>query len=198
MTPTSDLPPHRRGAAQRKAFLAGTVAHLLRHGVATLSLRPLAAALGTSDRMLLYYFGTREQLLAAALDEVGRQLREALVAALPPVRVRPAQLVGQAWTALQAPATEPHLRLYLEVSGLTARGREPFGTAAGEVARAWLGWVAERLDVPPERRDAAAAGVLGVLDGLLLLRFVVDRRHADAAAAWLGEAIGGSGFPAPG
>jgi AcrR family transcriptional regulator len=191
MTPTS-------GTGQREAFLAGTVAHMLRHGVATLSLRPLAAELGTSDRMLLYYFGTREQLLTAALDEVGRQLRAALVEALPPVRVPPAQLVLQAWTVLQDPGAEPHLRLYLEVSGLTVRGRTPFRSAAGAVARAWLGWVAERLDVAPEQRAAAAAGVLGVLDGLLLLRFVVDAEHADAAAGWLGGALGGSGPDAEG
>ncbi len=188
MTPASG-PRERRRPGQRAAFLAGAVAYVLLHGVATLSLRPLAAALGTSDRMLLYYFGTREQLLAAALDEVGRQLRAALDEALPATPVRPAQLVRQAWTVLQAPEAEPHLRLYVEISGLTARGQEPFAAAGGEVARSWLRWVAERLDVAPQRRDAAAAGVLGVLDGLLLLRFVVDRDHADTAAGWIGEEL---------
>ncbi len=181
--------PDRPSAGQREAFLAGTVAHLLRRGVATLSLRPLAAELGTSDRMLLYYFGTREQLLVAALDEVGRQLQEALVAALPGPPVAPEQVVRQVWPVLTTPAVDAHLRLYLEISGLAVRGREPFGTAGREVARAWLGWIGERLDVAPERRDAAAAGVLGVLDGLLLLRFVVGDRQADDAAAWLLDAL---------
>jgi AcrR family transcriptional regulator len=182
--------PDRPSAGQREAFLAGTVAHLLRRGVATLSLRPLAAELGTSDRMLLYYFGTREQLLVAALDEVGRQLQEALVAALPGPPVAPEQVVRQVWPVLTAPAVDAHLRLYLEISGLAVRGREPFGTAGREVARAWLGWIGERLDVARERREAAAAGVLGVLDGLLLLRFVVGDGHADDAAGWLLEALG--------
>ena len=59
---------------QRAALLDGVVEHVLREGVATLSLRPLAAALGTSDRMLLYYFGTRDKLLVAALAEVRRTL----------------------------------------------------------------------------------------------------------------------------
>ncbi len=188
MTPTSD-PRERRRPGQRAAFLAGTVAYMLRRGVATLSLRPLAAELGTSDRMLLYYFDTREHLLAAALEEVGRQLRAALDEALPATPVPPAQLVRQAWTVLQAEEAEPHMRLYLEIGGLTARGQEPFAAAGGAAARAWLRWVAERLDVAPQQRHAAAAGVLGVLDGLLLLRFVVDRDHADAAAGWLGEEL---------
>ena len=180
MTSTSD---------RRQVFLAGTVAHMLRNGVATLSLRPLAAELGTSDRMLLYYFGPREQLLVAALEEVGRQLQATLVEALPTAPVAPAQLVRQVWTALAAPDIEAHLRLYLEVSGQAARGREPFRAAGRGVAKAWLDWVAERLDVAPDQRDAAAAGVLGALDGLLLLRFVVDRDHADAAAGWFDSAL---------
>jgi AcrR family transcriptional regulator len=145
--------------------------------------------------MLLYYFGTREQLLTAALEEVGRQLRATLDEALPATPVRPAQLVRQAWAVLQAPAAEPHLRLYVEISGLTARGREPFAATGGAVARTWLHWVAARLDVAPAQRDAAAAGVLGVLDGLLLLRFVVGPGHADTAARWIGDELDGPRDP---
>jgi len=53
---------------QRQAFLSGAVKHVLRHGASGLSLRPLAAALGTSDRMLLYSFGSREHLLETVLE----------------------------------------------------------------------------------------------------------------------------------
>ena len=55
---------------QRAALLDGVVEYVLREGVATLSLRPLAAALGTSDRMLLYYFDSRDRLLVAVLTAV--------------------------------------------------------------------------------------------------------------------------------
>ena len=47
------------------------------HGLAGLSLRPLAAALGTSPRMLLYDFGTKERLIAEILAEARR--REAVL-----------------------------------------------------------------------------------------------------------------------
>src|SRR3712207_6897642 len=100
---------------QREAFLSGAVEHVLRHGVATLSLRPLAAALGTSDRMLLYYFGSREQLLTAVLGAVGEQLQTQFAAPLPADPVSPAALVRGLATALQAPAAESSLRLYVEV-----------------------------------------------------------------------------------
>src|SRR3712207_1214218 len=107
-----------RDSGQRAAHLAGAVEHVLREGVATLSLRPLAAALGTSDRMHLYYFGTRVDLLAAARDTVGEQLQAGLTAALPDAPVPPGRLLPTLWASLETSGAEAHVRLYLEVSGL--------------------------------------------------------------------------------
>lgn len=176
---------------QRDALLAGAVDHVLHHGVATLSLRPLAAALGTSDRMLLYYFHTRDELLLAVLDAVGTQLQIGFETALGSDPLPPAALLRQAWSALQSPVAEPHLRLYVEVSGLAARGREPFRTVAAAVAQRWLAWVSARVEVPESERPAAAAGVLTVLDGLLLARFAGSEELATRAADWLAGVLDG-------
>ncbi|MFE3446844.1 TetR/AcrR family transcriptional regulator [Nocardia sp. NPDC059180] len=53
--------------AKRTELLAAVVRYISEHGLADLSLRPLAAELGTSSRMLIYYFGTKENLLVQAL-----------------------------------------------------------------------------------------------------------------------------------
>ena len=178
---------------QRESFLAGAVDHVLRHGVATLSLRPLAAALGTSDRMLLYYFGNREQLLVAVLGVVGEQLRAQLAAALPAEPVPPAALLRAVEAALREPGAEAALRLYVEVGGLASRGREPFRTVAAAVARGWLSWLASRLDVAEDERAGAAAGILALVDGLLLVRFVASDEVAGRAAGWLATRLGHGG-----
>ncbi len=47
--------------AHRTQLLNTIVAYVLKHGVATLSLRPLAKAVGSSPRVLLYYFGSKEE-----------------------------------------------------------------------------------------------------------------------------------------
>ena len=52
---------------KRDELLRDVVAYLEREGVANLSLRPLAAELDTSARMLLHYFGSKEALVARAL-----------------------------------------------------------------------------------------------------------------------------------
>ena len=54
-------------AQRRQELLDGTVDYLIGHGVAGLSLRPLADALGTSDRMLIHHFGSKQELLTQAL-----------------------------------------------------------------------------------------------------------------------------------
>lgn len=174
-----------RGREQQVALLAGAVDHVLEHGVAEMSLRPLAAALGTSDRMLLYYFGSREQLLTEILAAVGDQLRAALDDGLPDRPIPPAALVSLLTVAVADPEADRHLKLYLEISGLAARRREPFLTIAADVARHWMDWTAARLDVPDSQRGAAAAAVLTIIDGLLLVRTVTSDRVASASARWL-------------
>ena len=182
-----------RGSGQRDAFLDGAVDHVLRHGVATLSLRPLAAALGTSDRMLLYYFGTREALLDAVLDAAGARLQARLEGALPARPLPPDALIEHSWRLLAEPGAEGFLRLSVEISGLAARGQEPFRTAAAAVFTSWLEWVAARLDVAEAERPAAAAGLLALLDGLLLTRFVAGEAVAERAAGWLRGALASDG-----
>jgi AcrR family transcriptional regulator len=179
-----------RDSGQRAAYLAGAVGHVLREGVGTLSLRPLAAALGTSDRMLLYYFGTRDDLLAEVLDVVGGQLQAGLTAALPDGPVAPGRLLQALSASLEDPGAQAHVRLYLEVSGLAARGRTPFDRLARRVAEDWLSWVEPRLDVADGERAGAAAGLLAALDGVLLVGAVAGPERARAAAGWLAGRLG--------
>ena len=55
--------------SRRDALLAACTDHVLAEGLIGLSLRPLAKAVGTSDRMLIYHFGSRAGLVAAIIDE---------------------------------------------------------------------------------------------------------------------------------
>lgn len=57
-------------SARKAVLLENLIAYLIRHGVADVSLRPMAAAVGTSARLLIFHFGSRERLLVAVLDEM--------------------------------------------------------------------------------------------------------------------------------
>lgn len=187
-TPDQSKPPGR--PEQRQRFLSGAVKHALEGGISTLSLRPLASRLGTSDRMLLYYFGTRDNLVVEVLDAVSRQLEQMLGDERPVARMSASALLAEVWTKVTDPSLDAALRLYLEVDVLAARGVEPYSTVARRVSDGWRAWLGERLDDPPRRRHAAASALLAVLDGLLVQRLCVDPDGADQAARWLSATLG--------
>ena len=60
----------------RERLLDAAVAQALESGIADLSLRELAAAIGTSHRMLIYHFGSREGLLIAVAQAVEQTQRD--------------------------------------------------------------------------------------------------------------------------
>src|SRR3954449_1129701 len=91
--------PRASDPARRQALLAAAGDHVLEHGMADLSLRPLAAALGTSPRMLLYHFGSKEQLVADVL--AAARIRQAKLTAAWSAQqpeLSPAQLLRRFWS----------------------------------------------------------------------------------------------------
>lgn len=62
----------------RERLLAAAVDYAAEHRLADLSLRPLAAALGTSHRMLIFHFGSKEGLLVEVVRAVEAQQRALL------------------------------------------------------------------------------------------------------------------------
>jgi AcrR family transcriptional regulator len=102
----------------RDRLLAAAVEQAMRDGIADLSLRELAAAIGTSHRMLLYHFGSREGLLEA----VARAVQEAQRTRLPDWMFTPdgARYAGQHFSH---PKLWPQERLFFELYAHALLGR---------------------------------------------------------------------------
>ncbi len=110
--------------------------YALEHGLIDLSLRPLAASLGTSDRMLLYHFGTKDDLVAAILRE-SNDRAVAGVTGLPPSRdLRSA--VHDLWALVRSPGLEACSRLYVEAAALGLLGHEPHASVVREANARWF------------------------------------------------------------
>ena len=159
----------------RRAVALETIAdHMLEKGLAPSSLRALAAAARTSDRMLLYYFADKDDIIVSALETISLRLARLLLAALP---AGPALDFETALTRLAATlrsdAFRPFMRLWVELVTLAAHGEEPFRTVAGQMADGFHAWAASQLDGPDEAtRRAAAARLIATVDGLVLLDLV--------------------------
>ena len=157
---------------RRQELLDAVVKECAAHGIGDRSLRDIAAAVGTSHRMLLHHFGSRNELLLAIVDEVERRQR-ALLHELP---TEPAAAVAAMWADLRRPELRPFERLFFECYARGVQGEQPFARMLPGAVDAWLS--------EDETTDPALVRLgLAVMRGLLLdLVATDDRRGVDAAA----------------
>jgi AcrR family transcriptional regulator len=179
---------------RRAELLAGATAWAVENGLAGLSLRPLARALGTSDRMLVYYFGSKDELVAA----IAAQAADALGAAMPAIDpARPpasaAAWLDESWALLGDPAVRPALALLFELDALGVRDAGAARQAAALVSEHGLVGVDEALaalGVPAARREAGlSALVSGALVGIVLDHLVSGDERSRRALEELARLI---------
>lgn len=156
----------------RKAqLLQALTDHILAYGLGGASLRPLAAAVGTSDRMLLYYFPDKPALIAAVLEEVAGRLQIMLESQRADVPVTPEVLEERLLPLVLDPAVWPYMQVWLEMAAMAARGDETCARVGGAIARGFLDWLGSQLAViSDETRDAAAVRLLATIEGAVLLK----------------------------
>ena len=117
--PTRGRPPD---PDRRQRTLERATAYVLDHGLDGLSLRPLATALDTSTRMLLYDFGSKDQLVRAILD-TARLQNVALVTQSYAVNRSPAEALEAWWNHMTHPDRRAWVRLLLQIRAEVLLGR---------------------------------------------------------------------------
>jgi AcrR family transcriptional regulator len=127
--------------------------YALEHGLIGLSLRPLARALGTSDRMLLYHFEDKDDLVATILRSTVARTAQSLRELPVPRGLRSAVL--ELWRAVTTGPQERCQRLYVEAAALGLFGREPYATTVRETNAEWGAAVAAHFERAGLGRAAA-------------------------------------------
>jgi AcrR family transcriptional regulator len=127
---------------ERERLLGLVMDLILRDGVIDVSLSSVARSIGSNNRMLLYYFGSKEALL----DEAGlraldgfEKLREMFTRLGRPGSLE-VRLID-AWADLSDPENLPYLRLYFQRFGLAVRDTGQWQTFIERAGRQWLGWI---------------------------------------------------------
>jgi AcrR family transcriptional regulator len=158
---------------RKRELLQAAYEYALSNGLAAFSLRPLAAAIGTSPRVLLFLFGSKDGLTRAVLARA----REDELAALHALRARQddaglAAVGREVWAWLAAPSHRGLLVLWLEGYARSLVGAAgPWERFAAQTVTDWLDLLAMRQ--PPARRRTGAGEaertlLLTVLRGALL------------------------------
>jgi AcrR family transcriptional regulator len=151
---------------ERKDELSGkALEYFLEHGLANLSLRPLADAIGSSSRLLIYHFGTKEGLITTVMDEARLRLQQSLASFLSDNSGGAGLLAFWSWAV--HPQNSRYLRLFFEVQMLALQNPRAYARYVERNSLSWLSMVEEALPPTPERRSLALL-CGAVFDGLLL------------------------------
>lgn len=159
----------RKANAQRPGELRrAIVEYLTQNGLADLSLRPLAKAVGSSPRVLLYYFGSKENMVIEVLAEVRREQLSSLGQIDGDTFAEVCTLV---WKKMSAPDSEPYFRLFFEAYGMALRRPRLYRAFLHSTVGEWLRLIADPLckeGVQPEKARAIATVLIAGLRGFML------------------------------
>lgn len=179
-----------RGASEAKdRLLTAVVDRLTAGGLGDVSLRGLAAAVGTSHRMLIYHFGSKEGLLVEVVHAIEERQRAALAELEQELdgdpAIDPVDVIRRFWQRLTDPALWPSERLFFELYGQALQGREGTTPFLDGIVESWLGPLTastRRFGSSPGQARADARLGLAVVRGLLLdLLATGDRQGVDEA-----------------
>lgn len=179
MSRTADL----RRPQQLKIAIAK---YLVRHGLASLSLRPLAKAVGSSPRGLLYHFGSKEKMIIEVVAELRRQQRVAYE-----VEAKSFSEACQViWRRMSAPHSEPFFRLFFEAYGIALRQPRLYKDFLHDTVEDWLRAIADPLCKEGQKASESRAFATVVIAGLrgFMLDYCAthDRRRVERALRlWL-------------
>ena len=159
-------------SAREKELLERAYAYSLTHGLADLSLRPLATAIGSSPRVLLFLFGSKDGLIRALLArartdelELLRQI-DSRYDEPPGLRV----IARELWTWLAAPERRPLMKFWVEAYGRSLVAPDgPWTDYGRSTVDDWLELLkASQPDPGTAAAEARRTAVLAMLRGALL------------------------------
>jgi AcrR family transcriptional regulator len=164
--------------------------YMAAHGVAELALRPLSKAVQASPRVLLYYFGSKEDMVVKALG----RLRERQRVTYGRMRSLPSETPGEAcraiWQHLSAPDSVRQFGVSLEIFAMALRQPKGFADYLRASVEDWLEFLAAPLVQKgyskPEARAHATVVLAGFRGFLLDYCAAQDRERIDRAVElWL-------------
>lgn len=159
--------------SKRAAILERLAAFILDEGLEAATLRAMAKAADQSDRMLLYYFTDKEEIIREVMTLLAAQLTAILQENAVPQKLRKEPLHAHLDELVLSDAVWPYLRLWLDLAARAARS-DPHLTAVGQaIGQGFHQWIETQLaTTDPDLRRKEATHIMIGLEGIVVLRAV--------------------------
>jgi len=162
----------------KQALLADLAQHVLKNGLNNASLRPMAKAAGTSDRMLIYHFGSKDALIVELLEHLASQMAVGLDHALPCERFETEDvLVERILKLMRSNEFQPYTRVWLDIVSGAAQGMLAHREAGNKIILFFLEWLSLRH---PDGKSGAPR-TLTLIEGCLVMDAVGHSSVAELA-----------------
>jgi AcrR family transcriptional regulator len=171
-------------------LLDAIAAYIAKKGLAELSLRPLAKAVNSSPRVLLYYFGSKEKLVARAVQRLRERQRVGFGKMREARYEQPSDACRAIWKQMSAPESELAFKLSFETYAMALRHPKQFADHLSSSVEDWLEFLSEpllRKGCSGEKARAFATVVIAGFRGFMLDYCAThDRERVDGAVElWL-------------
>jgi AcrR family transcriptional regulator len=153
-------------STRKQELLDAALTYLLEHGVANASLRPLAEAIGTSPRMLMFHFKSKEGLIRDVLDELNTRLLASFATVASPGQGDIPPLKRFFLWAI-ADENAGYLRLFYEVQVIAVQNPAEYGRYLKQASADWQAIALKTLSASI-RSQSLATLCIAVFDGLFL------------------------------
>lgn len=167
-------------------ILRGALAAAFRDGLSQLTFGRVAKQLGINDRTVVYYFPSKDDLVAEVLLALGTELQATLAPAFTTPAADHLELLRTAWPILATDEADPVFALFFEANGLATTGRAPYAELLRGLIASWITWAAEFIEGDSDHRQVEAETAIALLDGLLLLRLLAGADAAERVVRRLG------------
>ena len=154
---------------KRQAYTAKIAEYVLHHGISGASLRKMADAAATSDRMLMHYFKDKSDIETRVLTAISEELMDLLNENLT-LRLGFRDFLLFIREAIKDQRIKPYLNLWFEVTHLATGNKEPYVTVMQEIGKSFEQWI-DRVYAPtPDENGPQLAALLFVItEGLVVL-----------------------------
>src|SRR5262245_48353337 len=165
---------------RKKHWRSAALEYLLEHGIANASLRPMAAALGTSARILMFHFKSKEGLLQEVLEELQLRLQASFVAMAGSGR-RGVPPMKRFWLWATRAENYPYLRLLYEAQIVAIQNTAVYGRYLKKSSADWQGSGLQAMS-EPYRSGPRATLCIAVFHGLMLELMSTGNRRGTTRA----------------
>lgn len=154
---------------KKEKIIEKVTQHLIINGLTDVGLRTLAKKAGTSDRMLIYYFETKDGLIREVLQRMSDNFTAQLDAVLGNHQREADTLFHEVMELVKAEQFQLLLCLWFEIVGLAVRKQEPYATIAKSIGQNWLEWIDGRLK---NAKEDQAKVLFAKVEGSLMLELI--------------------------